>query len=269
MRRRRNTRAPTRLLRAAGAASVATLAGLLCAGCLLRSATYFARDPRVPMKAWEVRMDAGEPRECLLVMLPGLFDIPDQFFEHGFVEDAAAASDRCDLLVVDSHVGYFQRGIIAERLSEDVLRVARARGYREIWMVGISMGGLGALLAAERHPDEVRGIVLISPWLGDEGLAREVSDEGLLAWSPPPLEPGATGMRADSVRALTWLRAHRHANPEIHLGAATDDRWYYMSEIAADAVPSARTITVEGTHGWAAWRRIWRRLLRSPPWDPR
>ena len=34
----------------------------------------------------------------------------------------------------------------------------RARGYREIWLAGASMGGLGVVAYARTHPAKIRGV---------------------------------------------------------------------------------------------------------------
>lgn len=245
-------------------AAVATFAS----GCMLRSATYFFRDPTEPMKAREVRMDPAARRECLVVMLPGLFDIPDQFFEQGLVDDARAASDRCDLLVVDAHVGYYQRGVIQARLEQDVLHVAGARGYREIWLVGISMGGLGALLLARARPERIRGVVLLSPWLGDEAMVRAVrAAGGLDAWEAPPIDARSPGLTDATAATLVWLRERgADGRPPLYLGVGEDDRYRVHSEVVDEVVPAARSFRIAGHHDWITWRALFRRVLADPPW---
>lgn len=244
--------------------------GLCTSGCLVsRTMTYFLRAPVSPMPALEVRPDPSARRECLVVMLPGLYDMPDQILSNGMVREAARASSRCDFVAVDAHLGYFTAGTIVERLDRDILRIAEARGYRDVWVVGISMGALGALLVARAHPDRVRGVVLLSVWLGDEEVVGEAIDAGgLRAWEPPELAPDVAGLRADTTRALAWIRdrAESGAGPAVYVGVARDDRYAPMGELVAAEVPADRVVRVAGDHGWAAWRQMWGALLRRPPW---
>ena len=65
------------------------------------------------------------------------------------------------MVVADAHVGYFRNRSFEDRLRADVMVPARARGYESIWLAGISLGGLGALLYADEHPEEVAGLLLI------------------------------------------------------------------------------------------------------------
>lgn len=242
------------------------LLAVTTSGCLLRSATYFIRQPVAPMTAVEVRMDPLERRDCLIVMLPGLFDIPDQFFDAGLVDDTARASDRCDLVVVDAHIGYYQRGVVTERLEEDVLRVAQARGYREIWLVGISMGALGALLLAREHPDQIRGLVLLSPWLGEPETIRAVTEAGGLgSWEPPPIDMASPGLDDATAAVLTWLRERDDGGPALYVGVGEDDRWREHAALLEPLAREEHTIVVEGRHEWGTWRRLWLRVLRIAP----
>lgn len=249
---------------------LASLAATLANGCLVPQMMNFVRSPVAPMPAWEVRMDPDARRECLVVLLPGLFDIPDDLFTHGFIDDALAASTRCDFLVVDAHVGYYQNGEITDRLTADVLVPANARGYSEIWITGISMGALGGALLAERRPSAIRGLVMIAPWLGDEGVVRSVHEAGgLHAWVPPPIDRVNPRLRDATIIALVWLRDHgEDASPELHLAVGEQDRWAHMAELVSEVVPAERRTRAAGGHDWATWRTLWRRVLESPPWDP-
>lgn len=257
-------------------ASLALFAATLsiASGCALpRSLVSFLRSPDEPMKAWEVRMDPHVRRDCLVVLLPGLFDLPDQFFEHGFVEDARRASDRCDLLLIDAHVGYYQRGTITERLRGDVLTLAGARGYDELWVVGVSMGALGAVLLAEQNPGTIRGIVMIAPWLGEESVIVAARDAGgLEAWTPPPIDRVTPELPDATVGALAWLREHpanAAERPPLYLAVGEEDRWLHHAALITDVVPEAHRTTLPGNHDWETWRRLWQQILTSPPWDPR
>jgi pimeloyl-ACP methyl ester carboxylesterase len=44
---------------------------------------------------------------------------------------------------------------------------ARSAGYREIWIAGISMGGLGALSYAVKYPGHLDRVLLLAPYLGE------------------------------------------------------------------------------------------------------
>lgn len=231
---------------------------------------YFVRDPVEPVRAIEVRVDPTQRRSCLVVLMPGLMDVPDHFFEHGFVADARRASDRCDLVVVDAHLGYYSSGVIAERIDRDILRIAETRGYREAWLVGISMGSLGAVLAAREGSHLVRGLVLLAPWLGDEALAAEVvRGGGLRPWTAPPIVERPT-LRSATEAVLAWLQGyatHPERMPELYVGAGTEDRLLPHAALPGELLAPERFDQQPGGHDWRTWRALWGRLLRDPPWD--
>ena len=83
-------------------ASLALLAATLAAGC--NYGAYFFRETHRPMQALEARMDPDVRRSCLLVMMPGMLDLPDDYLRHGFVADAAAASRRLRPLIKGGQV---------------------------------------------------------------------------------------------------------------------------------------------------------------------
>ena len=246
--------------------------GALCAlagGC--NYAAYLIREARAPIAGLEVRMDPRERRSCLVVFMPGMFDTPDAFVDGGFVEDALAASRACDLLLVDAHFGYYREGSVRARVTQDVVLVARARGYEQIWIVGVSMGGLGALFTAQANPEQIDGVVLLAPFLGDEAVIGAVRDAGgLAAWSAP--RDADIGDEAeDSAGLWAWLQGyatHPERMPSLFVGVGEDDGRVGV-DLLSGVLPEARTGRAPGGHNWSTWRVLWRRLLASPPWDPR
>src|SRR4029450_10888914 len=117
----------------------------------------------------------------LLICLPGIGDEARDFEDWGFVDLVRAHGWAADVLLVDAHYGYYADRTILEQLRHDVLLPAAASGYRAIWLMGISMGGLGALLYARQHPNDVRGVVAIAPFLGRQTLVQEIAGAGGLA----------------------------------------------------------------------------------------
>lgn len=241
---------------------------VLGTGCGM--AAYFVRDTHVPMQALEVRMDRYERRSCLVVFMPGMLDTPDTFRERGFLDDAARASDRCDLVAVDAHFGYYRTGQIRQRVRRDILRLAESRGYDEFWIVGISMGGMGTMLVAQDNPGRVAGVVLLAPFLGDDALIESIEAAGGLAeWQPADdLDPYDSDEFDDAMWA--WLRGYAggaEPRPELYMGHGDDDVRAGVALLAATQSPQ-RFGTTPGGHNWNTWRVLWRRLLESPPWDP-
>lgn len=102
---------------------------MLCAALAGPGCAYL-RSASAPMTSLAVTH--GEPRDCLVVLLPGMGDSPEHFLAHDFAGDARENRLACDFVLPDAHLTYYREQTIAERLVADVLEVGRARGYRRI-----------------------------------------------------------------------------------------------------------------------------------------
>src|ERR1700686_5005000 len=142
----------------------AALAALAFAG----AACVPVRPAAVPMATRALGPSAEGPGRCLILFLPGRRDSFGDYGRRGFPGMAARAGVVAGYLEVDAHMGYSRAQTISQRLHEDVIEPARARGVERIWIVGISMGGLGGILYAREHPDGARGVIALAPFLGDE-----------------------------------------------------------------------------------------------------
>ena len=121
----------------------------------------------VPLHTESYAASTAGPARTLLVLMPGRGDKATAFAEHGFVSDLRAAGLAVDVVAADAHIGYYMKETIVERMWTDVLAPARQR-YKQIWIVGVSMGGLGSLIVASKLPGAVDRVILLSPYLGTE-----------------------------------------------------------------------------------------------------
>jgi pimeloyl-ACP methyl ester carboxylesterase len=212
----------------------------------------------VPLRTLDYA-EAAPGARCLVVFLPGRGDGPEDYARHGFPRRLRESGSGCAAIGVDAHLGYYFEGSIVDRLREDVIAPARARG-EEIWLVGISLGALGSLLYARDHPGEVAGIVALAPFLGPDEVVREVAAGGGLGrWRPaePPERKDLRGIWA-------WLGGYAAAQPDrppLFLGWGKSDSFARANRLAAEVLPPGRVFTVEGGHTWRAWRRLWEAAL--------
>ena len=235
---------------------------LLLAGCGLWRPARIPLDTRLEPSACAARADT------LVVFLPGAYSKPDEFVREGFVEALRRRHIAADAMLVDAHLGYYDNRSIAERLDADVIAPAHARGYRAVWLVGISIGGLGALAHEATRPGGVAGIVVLAPYLGQRLLATDIDIAGgLRAWRAPagPLAP-----EQDDVRLWRWLQGYGTSplpagRPALYLGYGLGDRFAFSHRLLAAALPPERVFTTAGGHDWPAWRRLWQQMLDVLP----
>lgn len=208
---------------------------------------------------------AGSDR-TLLVMLPGAHVVPSDFAEHGFLDALRAhpAHGAVDAMAVGLKPDDYLDGDVAARLHDTVIGPAMARGYARLWLLGISLGGMGALLCARARPGTVDGIILLAPFLATRGtIAEVVAAGGLEAW-----EPGAP-TRPDIERGLlSWLKSRPFADggqPRLLLGHGTTDRYADASRLLYGQVPPHRIAVTAGGHDWPTWAALWHRLLDATP----
>ncbi len=195
----------------------------------------------------------------LLVMLPGVRSRPDEFIDEGFVAAVRSRGLAADIVVADAHLGYYEDRSVLRRLRDDVVRPARAAGYRHIWLVGISLGGFGALGYGARMGDEIDGIVALAPYLGRRTLQQEINAAGgPLRWSRTPHERLDDDLERE---VWEWMAAGPPARLPVFLGYGREDRFAEAHRLLAGLLPPDRVDSVPGDHDWPAWRALWAHWL--------
>jgi pimeloyl-ACP methyl ester carboxylesterase len=233
-------------------------AGLLAmlAGCALFPATKDRLD------VLELGGRCSAQPDTLLVFLPGRYDHPQDLVKNGLVAAVRQRGIDADIVIPDLHFGYYIKRTAVDRLHEDVIRPARGKGYRHIRLVGISVGGFGALLYAQMHPGLIEEVMLIAPYLGESRIHQEIARAGgLESWDP------GQWTAEDYERTLwAWLRRHGGgADPAISLGYGRSDSFAMSNRLLAAALPDERVTSTPGGHDWAPWLRIWETLLERRP----
>ncbi len=245
-----------RLFAAVGAAGAAGLAG-----CSL-----LTQPTPIPMQLiHDDRACRGTQAPVLMVLLPGANMAAQELVDEGFVQALRQRRLAVDVLVVGAGLEYVYDGSLIRRLHDDVLQPWRERGYRRVWLAGISLGGFAAMAYALQHPGRIEGIVALAPYLGRRPLVREVAAAGgAAAW----LQQSKTALpRPDDVdqKLWRWLAARPAAGgaaaPRLVLGYGTEDRFAEGHRLLAQTLAAADVLTAPGGHTWAPWRQLWGQWL--------
>lgn len=237
------------------ACAAATLLLTACAGSVLQP-----RPSPLPME--QIVDDRACPRTqapVLLVLLPGVHMTPAEMQHEGFIAAVRQRKLAVDIVIAGIQLDHTRDGSVIRRLRNEVVAPARAQGYRQIWLAGISLGAYLALQYERSHPGEVQGLLLIAPYLGRRTLTQQIETAGGPAAWRERVPPAA----ADDVdQALwAWLSALPAAAPPIWLAAGSEDRFAAEHRLLAGVLPLQRSSTLPGGHDWTPWRRLWAQWL--------
>lgn len=219
-----------------------------------------------PTPLFKIDYPATPQRKTLIVFLPGIDDLAEDFEHRGIIDDMRRHGVDADAIAVDAHFGYYANQIILERITEDVIELARMDGYENIWLAGVSLGGFGAVLYAAHHASQLQGLILFAPFLGTERIIAEIQAAGgLAAWTPGEVGAG------DYQRTLwAWLKAQTadevsdgQAALPIFLGYGEQDKFAAANALLAAQLPAARVVAIPGGHNWRTWKLIWSRILQA------
>jgi len=201
----------------------------------------------------------GDRSDTLVVMLPGIKDRAEQFLVAGLVGGIGPA-ESFDVVVVEPELSDYVRGTLVERLRTEVIEPARARGYNDIWLLGGSIGGFGSLLYAGEFPADIRGVVLLAPYLGGRRVPRAIAAAGgFEAWraasGPSPFVDGWVALQ-------TLLQ---RTDATVVLGFGGDDRLAATYAPLLATLPRSQIYTVDGGHAWTTWAPLWQEIKATIP----
>jgi pimeloyl-ACP methyl ester carboxylesterase len=200
----------------------------------------------------------------LLVMLPGAGMEAADFATNGLVAAAHDQRPEIDIIAARPDLDLYLDGDVASALHSAVIAPALAQGYTQIRLLGISLGGMGALLYAALHEQHIAAIFLLAPFLGTPGTIAEIEAAGGLPnWKPGPVPT------APEAIMLSWLQdyvARPEARPNLTLGYGTKDRFARGHQMLAAQLPEENVFTHPGGHDWETWLPLWRRMLDATSW---
>ena len=225
------------------------------AGCALLKPTP------TPLRTEVFEPGASDADEYAL-LLPGRGGHPRDFARAGLTDTLRASGFRGEIVGADAHIAYYFKRTVIARVREDV--VAQRPGRRP-WIVGVSMGGLGALLYEKTHPGEAAGLVLLAPYLGEAAIISEIRAAGGLAgWDPGEIAPD------DFQRELwLWIKHGGLDRVPVFIAWGRDDEFHAANALLAERLPPGRVAVLDGGHLWSVWGPAFQALLERGACGPR
>lgn len=232
------------------------ISALALSGCAL-----FLPETVVPLKATEQQLGT-EQSDTLVIFLPGMGDSDESYFQNGFVDALNRHNKPVDVIAANTHFGYYKERSFDVRLKADVIEPAKAKGYKKIWLVGISLGGFGSLVYTLNYPDDVNGMIIMAPYLGDKKLIKSIAQYPTLAgWAKDNRDVD------DDIAQGLWLPLAETdclSNKPIYLAVGEGDKFIEANELLASRCPNIKVTKTQGGHNWKAWGALWEELLRTP-----
>lgn len=219
-------------------------------------------DPAQPIPTALVPAQGKAQR--LVVLLPGRADDLAALKASGMVEAVQGAWPDADVVLAELTIRYYQDGQAAKRLHDEVIAPARARGYREVWLGGASMGGMGTLLYDRFYPGDADGLILLAPYLGDRPILEEITAAGGIArWDPgPPREIGPDTWQHELWRHLqTWSKDPAKAR-NVWLAYGDRDKLRKAMPVLTPLLRTEQVLVYEGGHDWTVWAPATAEILR-------
>jgi pimeloyl-ACP methyl ester carboxylesterase len=206
--------------------------------------------------------DEGAVAPTRVLLLPAAYTTPEDFLREGFARAARERGVPVDLVFVELQLQHLTDRTILRRLRHEIVLPARALGCRSIWLGGISLGGFIAMAYAARFAQEIDGLCLLAPYLGNHMVIAEIERaNGLDGWTP-----GDLAEDDDERRIWQFIREQRNGTlprpvPGLHLGFGSEDRFADSLRLMAAALASESVDVVPGGHEWPTWRRLWENFL--------
>ncbi len=226
---------------------------------VLSSCGLLPRSTPAPVKT---EMSGPETAKELTVFLPGRWSTVDEFEREGFFEIAAERWPESRLVAADLHIGYYKKRASARRVHEDIIAPARSAGVKTVRVVGVSMGGLGALIHDLEYPDDIDEIYLLSPFVGEEDVIQEIREAGgVRTWDVQPKGPRDFSRMLWRGLDKKWIEKGKR--PDVRLACGTEDRLAGSNRLfAREFLDEKQTYWRAGDHDWPAWRNLFREMIK-------
>lgn len=236
-----------------------TLIALPFTGCRL-----LLQKPTRPVRKLIFRPSDGEAKETI-VLLPGRLSPPEEFVQYGVVKEIQSRRPHAEIIVPDLHLGYYMAGLADVCLHDEILSSARSQKHK-VTILGVSMGGLGALMYSLRYPGEVDELLLLSPFVGEEALITEIQAVGgLPKWEsnvniPRGKEQALRKCWGEIKRQ--WLPSGSSVRPTMKLAVGREDRLLRSNAyFAKEILRKGEFIELDGGHDWDCWLRCTQAVL--------
>ncbi len=216
---------------------------------------------QIPVPVLEYGQTETTGNTDLLIFLRGIGGSHRDFERFGLIDQVRERALPIDIVVPNTHYGYYKSETVVERIKEDIIDPAKQQGYQRFWLAGFSMGGLGSLFYIREFPEDIEAVMLVSPFMGWGTIRREIEAAGGISnWD-------AENSAIDNWQILIWTFVQDYiAAPEkyppVYLGYGTTDRVTKNGpSLLAAALLDQRVFSQKGGHNYTTFQVLWSKHL--------
>jgi hypothetical protein len=208
---------------------------------------------------------APQTARKLVVMLPGRGDSLADLEKRHVAQLIQKQWPDADVILTGLTMPFYLQGHAPQRLQQEVIAPALARKPRQLWLAGISLGGMGALLYDLAYPGQAHGLLLLSPYLGDAPIHAEIRKAGgLKHWNPGPPQPlGPKTFQRELWRHVQHMGQDHERTQTTWLAYGASDRFRKPDTLMASILPTDHVLMLPGSHDWRLWRSALPKLLQT------
>ncbi|MDH5600104.1 MAG: alpha/beta hydrolase [Gammaproteobacteria bacterium] len=239
---------------------------------VLTSFLLFSCMPRIDVNqplelVWDKN---GKKNHDLIIFLPGLYDVAEKFKKEHFFRIARNTGIKADMVAASVHLNHLLKKKMIKRLEKDLFQPALNKGYKNIWFVGVSLGGLNSLLFYQKHSKNICGVVLLAPYLGDKVISKAIENAGGIDnWQPDQFDKTEDIKNKNLVDLRVqylwqWIKKLNNKNiSQLYLGYGNNDRYAKAHKLFAKFLAEKNVIEIQGQHNWKTGQKIWQQQLST------
>ncbi len=223
------------------------------------------RDTQIPLPSKFYDGQTND-KDVLVIFLPGRGDNIDAFERGGFIDVLRSSTRPLDAVVVDSHLGYYIERSLATRIGDDIIQPYRAKGYSKFILVGISLGGVGALKIQDEFRNDIIGVVLLAPYLGSKSTIRSIRGSGGVQQWRAQIDTLAEPDGEIWIWVDNAIDDRNKYMPHTILAYGEKDKFANSNGFLAEYLPESHVFTNSGGHKWTAWGLLWSDITSNTVW---
>ncbi len=207
----------------------------------------------------------GKKTDKLIIFFPGLYDTAEKFKDENFFSIARNAGITADMVSANVNFYHLAKEMMIERIEKDVFVHAKNSGYKNIWLVGVSLGGLNSLLFNIKHEKDICGVVTLAPYVANTSLIENLRNAKEVKNWMPDSDENKLALEKRLQFLWVWLKEKSSKNKlnNLYLGYGKQDRYIDAIKLFENILDKNHVVLVEGRHNWATGQKVWEKQLSS------